>query len=190
MNQVTPQNVPTQAFTDPPPEPMIFTVLVLGGEIWQIGGDVPGVEGGGLKIVSMIEDDEGAIVAFAVPVPGSPLDKQQAGAIFKLKPLTVARTMTLARADTFRYLQGELRDQAVANIVANWTKIPAERIVEFFKAEKEDDDAAIASLVSGWTDIPEEEVLEFISEDASGDAPPTTEAPAMTNGTAEPGAPS
>jgi hypothetical protein len=127
MNQTSPQQQ-----TDPSlsPPPKLFAVSLVTGEIWQLGAPVPGseltrsrgqngqeLEGTegqqALIIMEMFPNDDGSIEVYASPVPGSAFDRQQTGAIFAIYPLTIARTLTVARFDVWKEMLTEAQEEAL-----------------------------------------------------------------------------
>jgi hypothetical protein len=135
MNQASAPIAPTM---DPaPPPPKLFAVSLVTGELWQLGSFVPGseltksrgtdpsnpgtlgreIEGTegqqALVIMEMFPNEDGSIEVFASPVRGSAFDLQQTGAIFTLYPLTIQRTLTVARFDVFRQMLAEAQADAL-----------------------------------------------------------------------------
>jgi hypothetical protein len=136
MNQVS---APIASAMNPnaPPPPKLFAVSLVTGELWQLGGFVPGseltksrgtdpsnpvtlgreIEGTegqqALIIMEMFPNEDGSIEVFASPVRGSAFDLQQTGAIFTLYPLTIQRTLTVARFDVFRQMLAEAQADAL-----------------------------------------------------------------------------
>jgi hypothetical protein len=107
------------------PRPMIFAVLLDNGMVFQIGQSVPGSDDVGavanqpetrgkqaLKVLAMFEEDDGAILVYCAPVPGSPFDQQSTSIIERLYPRTIRHTLTVARNDVFKdLLLAEQSDQ-------------------------------------------------------------------------------
>lgn len=128
MNQAS-APVPVHPNTNSPP-PKLFAVSLVTGELWQLGSYVPGseltksrgpdgkeIDGSegqqALIIMEMFPNEDGSIEVFASPVRGSAFDQQQTGAIFTLYPLTIQRTLTVARFDVFRQMLAEAQADAL-----------------------------------------------------------------------------
>jgi hypothetical protein len=115
--------------TTRPPRPQLFTVLQDNGSVWQVGESIPGSDQVGvtdetgaqhpenfgkqaIKILLMVEAEDGAILAYCAPVPGSDLDGKYASVIERIYPSTIRQTMTIARNDVFKSIvESELADQ-------------------------------------------------------------------------------
>jgi len=113
------------------PPPKLFAVALLIGEMWQLGGYVPGSEATlsrgsnpqdpttygmeiqgtegreALRIIDMIPNDDGSVEVFAAPIPGSEFDRQQTACVFTLYPATIQRTLTVARFDVWKEMLAE-----------------------------------------------------------------------------------
>jgi hypothetical protein len=118
-----PANPPQNPNLSPPPK--LFAVALCDGEMWQLGQvvpgsdltkkfdiatkqEVPGTEGSqAMIIMDMIQNEDMSVEVFALPVPGSELDNQKTGAVLMLYPLTIRRTMTLARFDVWKEMVAE-----------------------------------------------------------------------------------
>ena len=132
MNQVSAQEQPNLS-----PPPKLFAVSLVTGELWQLGSYVPGseltksrgtdpnnkatygieIDGSegqqALVIMEMFPNEDGSVEVFASPVPGSAFDRQQTGAVFTLYPLTIQRTLTVARFDVWKQMLAEAQADAL-----------------------------------------------------------------------------
>jgi hypothetical protein len=129
-----PNGQPTQAGAQPDPmspPPKLFTVALVNGEMWQLGGFVPGsettlsrgtdpnnpatygkeIEGTAghqaLRIVDMIPNEDASVDVYAVPVPGSEFERQQTAVIITHYPHTVQRTLTIAKFNVWQAMLEE-----------------------------------------------------------------------------------
>jgi hypothetical protein len=110
---------------DLPPE-IVVQVLLLDGEIFQLGASVPGTDAVGaegpegqlipelvgkqaIKVIGMFHFN-GGIEVFGSPVPGSRNDQEKKGWILSLPGHTIKRVVTMARFDTFNALLQEARE--------------------------------------------------------------------------------
>jgi hypothetical protein len=113
------------------PPPKLFTVALVDGEMWQLGGWVPGsdatlsrgtdpndpvtygkeIEGTAgrqaLRIVDMIPNEDASVDVYAVPVPGSEFERQQTAIVITLYPLTIRRTLTIAKFNVWQEMLEE-----------------------------------------------------------------------------------
>ena len=135
MNQATPPQAQQEPNLSPPPK--LYAVSLVTGELWQLGTSVPGseltksrgtdpsnpamfgreIEGTEgtqiLVIMDMFENEDRSIEVYASPIPGSAFDRQSTGAIFTLYPLTIARTLTVARFDVWKQMLAEATADAM-----------------------------------------------------------------------------
>jgi hypothetical protein len=105
------------------PPAKLFTVLLDDGTVWQLYESVPETDKLGavrdgkiveelrgkqaMKVMAMYELEDGAVVVYAMPVPGSAFDAQKTAAIMRLYPRTIRHTVTVARFDEWHRLLAE-----------------------------------------------------------------------------------
>jgi len=110
------------------PPPKLLTVTLVNGEMWTLGGFVPGseleltrgtdptnpstygraIEGTAgqqaFRIMDMIPNEDTSVDVYAAPVPGSEFDRQQTGIIITHYPNMIQRTLTIAKFDVWKMM--------------------------------------------------------------------------------------
>lgn len=120
-----PNGQPTSQPTESPP-PKLLTVTLINGEMWTLGGFVPGSElelsrgtdptneatygrpipgtagQQAFRIMDMITNEDASIDVYAAPVPGSEFDRQQTAIVITHYPNMIQRTLTIAKFDVWK----------------------------------------------------------------------------------------
>ena len=90
----------------------LISVIEHGGTVWQVGQPVPGSQD--TKIMKLFLID-GLVEIFALPLPGTELDKMQQGLHFTLMPLSIKLVTGVARFDAWQMILKETEESLDAD---------------------------------------------------------------------------
>lgn len=85
----------------------LISVVEHGGTTWQVGSPVPGSTDTKIMKLFMID---GLVEIWALPIPGSELDRLQQGLWFSLMPLSIKIVTGVARFDLWQKLMKETEE--------------------------------------------------------------------------------